>query len=122
MERQQIISILEQLARGFDPITGAPVHDVFAGPDVIRALFLAADALKMPVGTPAANRPGAAGVRWTDQEDALLCSEFDGGTPIPEIARAHNRTRGAITSRLVKLGRIAPETVRVRDRGAALPA
>lgn len=100
MEQTQAVTILESLANGAE------------APDVVSALRLAVDTLKRKP------QPAAAGARWTSEEDAQLCSEYDGGTPVPEIASLHDRTKTAITLRLVKLGRIDPETVRVRDRGA----
>ncbi|MGZ5433179.1 MAG: hypothetical protein ACXW31_16970 [Thermoanaerobaculia bacterium] len=50
----------------------------------------------------------------------ILGGEFDAGTTIREIALKHGRTSGAITSRLVKLGKIDASTVTSRDRGARL--
>jgi hypothetical protein len=123
MDQDQVITTLDSLANGLDPTTGSRIpHDLFQSPDVIRALFAAANLLReRPTGaraTPPASRPASAGARWNDEEDALLCREFDAGTPISDIARQHGRTSGAITSRLVKLGRIAPDAVKVRERGA----
>lgn len=126
MQIQQVISILDSVAAGVDPKTGELIpNDVFHSPDVIRAFFTAANALRTnataaPIATVPApvskNRPQAAGARWTEQEDTLLCDEFDGGVPVAEIARLHGRTTGAINSRLVKLGKVDPETVNVRER------
>jgi hypothetical protein len=125
MERSQVITVLESLASGVDPTTGVVSHEVFAAPNVIRALFVAADLLKRtpaPATATQKQQPPAAGARWTSDEDAVLAREFDQGTSIAEIASRHSRTRGAITSRLVKLGRIDASTVRLRDRGAAAHA
>ena len=124
MERSQVITVLESLASGIDPTTGVVSHEVFAAPNVIRALFVAADLLKQ-TPAPASSlkqQPPAAGARWTADEDVVLAREFDQGTSIAEIASRHSRTRGAITSRLVKLGRIDASSVRLRDRGAAVHA
>ncbi|HYC62492.1 MAG TPA: hypothetical protein VEK79_23275 [Thermoanaerobaculia bacterium] len=85
----------------------------------IAALRAAANALT--TGAPAKpSRVASAGTRWDDAEDVRLCAEFDSGMPVPEIAAAHSRSRTAITLRLVKLGRIDPSTVRVRERNAPL--
>ncbi len=46
------------------------------------------------------------GKRWSEQEDAQLISEFKENRQVKEMAKAHGRTRGAITSRLFKLGLI----------------
>jgi hypothetical protein len=110
MELQQVVSIVESLANGVDPGSGAPI--AFHSSDVPAALTTAAGILKGRDG----NRPAAAGQRWTGDEDALLCHEFDGGMPVADIARQHGRSRGAITLRLVKLGRIEEESVKLRQR------
>jgi hypothetical protein len=102
---------------------------VFHTADVIRAFYAAAGMLRQATPPPEAgaaastaersirtDRPASAGARWTNEEDALLCAEFDGGMTVHDIATQHGRTRGAITSRLVKLGRIDPDTVNVRNR------
>ena len=121
MEMERVVSILDSLAAGVDPGSGGVIpHETYQSPDVIRALFTAANTLRQPrAAAPArasGDRPHAAGRRWSEEEDSLLCHEFDGGMSVPDIARQHDRTRGAITSRLVKLGRLDPETVRVRER------
>jgi hypothetical protein len=113
MELQRVVTIVESLAAGVDPETGASLpHEVFRTPDVVRALSEAATLLK---GRP---RPAAAGQRWTEEEDSLLCHAFDGGTAVPEIARQHGRSTAAITLRLVKLGRIDADSVKVRARAS----
>ena len=110
MELQQVVSIVESLASGVDPGSGAPI--AFHSPEVPEALTTAAGILKGRDG----HRPAAAGQRWSEDEDALLCHEFDGGTPIADIAKQHGRSRGAITLRLVKLGRLEAESVKLRQR------
>lgn len=50
------------------------------------------------------NRPEGAGAPWTDEEDAQLEEEWNSGMKIAEIARLHDRTGGAIRSRLKKHG------------------
>ncbi len=124
MELQRVVTIVESLAAGVDPETGTRIpHDAFHKPDVIRALVAAAALLKERGDTASAtaasrNGPPAAGQRWSDEEDSLLCHSFDGGTSIADLARQHGRSAAAITLRLVKLGRIDPATVKMRERGA----
>ena len=102
--------IIEVLAGGVDPATGEvlPDNSPLSSPHVIRALFLAAKALELmaikPV-RPAAAAPGNAGKPWTEDEDQRLLAAFDAGTPVAELVRAHERTTGAINSRLIRLGR-----------------
>ena len=103
--------IIEVLAGGVDPATGEVLPDdsPLSSPHVIRALFIAAKALELMAAKPArpaAAAPGNAGKSWTDDEDQRLVAGFDAGTPVAALARTHERTTGAINSRLVKLGRL----------------
>lgn len=49
-------------------------------------------------------RPDGAGASWSEEEDKQLDEEFNAGMKISEMARIHNRTNGAIRSRLRKHG------------------
>lgn len=111
LEAQQII---EGLARGLDTSTGevmpdsSPCAGLLNQPHVIRALFMAARALEQGPAKAArkADPPGKAGQPWSEEEDQRLTAAFDGGTPVAELARSHERSRGAITSRLMRFGRL----------------
>jgi len=129
MERKRVVSILKTLASGVDPLTNEPAHQAFTGMEVIRALFLAADWLANggdpidPSGARAApparrDKPRAAGMPWSEEEDLALAAEFDAGVTVSEMAVQHGRTRGGITTRLVKLGKIDPSSVKQRERYA----
>jgi hypothetical protein len=109
MEIRRALEILEALADGLDPETGKPSAEesVLQQPDTVRALHLALTALglgmsKQPHGT--SNSYNA----WSAGEDAQLCEEFLAHVQFAEIANIHGRSRGAIVSRLMKLGRIKP--------------
>jgi hypothetical protein len=128
MERQEVIHTLESLANGVDPQSGAAIaHDVFESPSTVRALFTAATLLKNndsppeKAPRPATTRFAAAGSPWTAEEEARLASEFDSGDSIAQIALRHGRSSGAISLRLVKLGRLDSSAVKVRER-ASRPA
>lgn len=126
MNRQEVITVLESLANGIDPGTGARIpHETFQTADTVRALFAATAFLKAPEmqavrQSARATNPTftSAGTPWSAEEDARLGQEFDAGLTTAQIALQHGRTSGAITSRLVKLGRLDPATVKSRDRGA----
>ncbi|MBS2132314.1 hypothetical protein KEX41_29475 (plasmid) [Burkholderia thailandensis] len=102
--------VIDLLARGIAPTTGeilpedGPLSDV----RVVRALLLASDALAAmdENGVAARSRPAQAGTSWSDDEDERLARAYDSGTPVNELARLHERTRGAIRSRLKKLGKL----------------
>ena len=113
MKTTQAQQIIEGLARGLDTTTGEVLPDSspLSQPQVIRALFMAARALEqVRANAPRkADPPGNAGKPWSDEEDQRLMAAFDGGTPIAELAKSHERSRGAITSRLMRFGRLQVE-------------
>jgi hypothetical protein len=118
MDRQQVITVLDSLANGLDPATGERIPlDAFHRGDTVRALFAATELLKE---APAKRKSIAAGSPWSAEEDVRLCSEFDSGMTIAQIALQHGRTSGGITARLVKLGRLDPTAVKSRERGARI--
>jgi hypothetical protein len=102
--------LIDALARGIDPRTGAalqapgPLDD----PQVIRALFVASQLLAAAAKrvTPAPQRPGNAGKPWTAEEETLLAEAFDQGTSLRDLAQRHGRSPGGIAARLVRLGKI----------------
>ena len=102
--------IIESLANGIDPETGEilPAQSTFNSPQVIRALFVAGNALEKAAKRAERDNslPGNAGRSWSDEEDQALLVNFDSGAPVKEIAVKHGRTQGAIAARLVRLGRI----------------
>jgi hypothetical protein len=107
--------VIEVLARGIDPQTGEllPDDNPLNSPHVIRALFLAAKALELQGGKPAKQptaKTGNAGKPWTEDEDQQLAQAFDAGQPVAALARTHQRTSGAITARLMRLGRLQLNT------------
>ena len=119
---EHVVSILESLANGIDPATDTEIPDsAFRSPEVIRALFTASAMLQQRPDDAAAarrSRPAAAGARWTEEEDAEVCREYEAGASFSAIAQKRTRTTGAIMSRLVKLGRVDAETLspRIRER------
>ena len=73
-------------------------------------------ALQVPASKP---RKPAPPLSRPAAEDALLEQAHAAGMRIAELARAHERTSGAITARLVRLGRIeSPPGLRLRGTSA----
>jgi hypothetical protein len=108
--------IIEVLADGRCPQTGQklPADSTFQQPDVVRALFFAAWALERAEQSErrATSLPEQAGKAWDSAEEQRLCESFDVGKTVVELARIHGRTRGAIQSRLERLGKIEPQARR----------
>jgi hypothetical protein len=63
--------------------------------------------------------------RWTAEEDAELTEQFHAGCTVAEMAKMHDRRRGGISARLVRLGLIDPDTpereVGQPDRTSPMP-
>lgn len=112
MELAQAIEIVKALADGLDPKSREPLvnESVYQDPDTARALYTAVSVLEETRRQEErkAQLPPNAGRPWDDTEDKKLCEEFHRGVSFDEIARVHARTRGAIISRLVKLGKVHP--------------
>ena len=118
MDTPRAIELLRALADGHDPFTGQsfPPGSPYQQADTVRALYCAIEALDGSNATitsrpaKAATDPSrpAAGKPWTPAEEQQLRDAFASNPSIPELAAAHGRSRGAISSRLVKLGLIQP--------------
>lgn len=106
--------VLENLANGIDPVTGellggdSPLHQAV----VVRALFQAVKALSELErrAAPVRLKAEKTGTAWSADEDQRLLAGFDGGQPVAELARLHQRSNGAIRSRLKRLGRLLDES------------
>ncbi|MBU9721643.1 MULTISPECIES: hypothetical protein [Bacillaceae] len=110
MEIKKAIEVVTLLADGIDPHTGEvfPHVSPFQDPDTVRALFLAIKGLEQLEKNEKRRKqlPDNAGKGWEEQEEYLLANGFDSGKTINELAEIHQRTNGAIRSRLVKLRKI----------------
>ena len=69
-----------------------------------------------PNGAPEALSvpPARAGESWSSEEDAQLVDEVRAGVPLMEIVRRHERSRGAIRSRLKKRGLLTHDSAILR--------
>lgn len=110
MQTSEALNIIRALADGINPITGEVLEEdsLCQNPQIIRALFAAAQALEKPQERPKReeNLPANAGQSWESEEEQRLCAEFDAGLSVNQLAQKHQRTNGSIQSRLVKLGKI----------------
>jgi len=82
-------------------------HDIVNDPLIVRALFLAIEALTdhdiPPLPDASQKHLRRAGQSWSEQEDEQLRQEFSRGINLQIITEIHCRTQGAIASRLVHL-------------------
>lgn len=104
-------TIIEALSDGVDPRSGdllAPGSPIDSS-DVIRALHAAITAIdcEMRRRGRRAVLPPQAGKPWPLEDDQKLAELFDSGQPVSAIAKAFQRTRGAIASRLVRLEKVS---------------
>ena len=110
MDDARAAEILKSLAAGMDPAAGQPLTSIapLQSPDVVRALFLAADSLetRLRQSRRQSTLPRNAGKPWAPEEDERLLAGFDAGTKVDELATTHERTRAGIEARLVKHGRL----------------
>ncbi|MBE7523470.1 MAG: hypothetical protein HS109_13940 [Burkholderiales bacterium] len=120
MEREDLLRSLAAWRDGVDPGSGAlltPDHPA-QRTDFLRVVCAAIDALEVPRPASLSGAPpdrANAGRPWSAAEDALLAQAHAAGMGVTELARAHGRTQGAITARLVKLELIAlPPGMRLR--------
>ncbi|HKW25445.1 MAG TPA: hypothetical protein VJN48_06645 [Terriglobales bacterium] len=114
MELAKAIDIVKSLADGFDPQSHEVLvnESVYQNPDTARALYTALSVLEETRQREErkALLPPNSGRPWDETEDKKLCDEFHRAVAFDEIAQVHSRTRGAIISRLVKLGKIHPKS------------
>jgi len=110
MELSEAYKIIKLLSEGIDPETGEVLEEenTFNKPQVIRAMFVAVNALErvQKIESKKEALPGNAGKAWTKEEDNDLIKAFDRNATINELAEVHSRTKGAITARLVRLGKL----------------
>jgi hypothetical protein len=104
------LSILRALADGRHPLTGETLPDesCYQSAKVLRALLAGIEALEKAEQKKSRVLPGAAGKPWDAEEDESLVADFESGTTIAALAQTHERTEGAIRSRLMRLGKLVP--------------
>ena len=112
METFEALLIIESLADGVDPFTGEvlPDNSPYQNAQTVRALFLARNALERLEARQRREEhlPENAGQPWRQIEDEQLTASFDEGMTIRQLAERHERTEGAIQSRLERLGKSPP--------------
>lgn len=111
-ETAESLRILRALAEGKHPLTGVelPNESCYQSAKVLRALLVGIEALEKAAKRKNRSLPAEAGKPWSTEEDQTLIAEFEKGTLIKDLAQKHQRTQGAIHSRLMKLGKLLPSS------------
>lgn len=106
MSAKEAQAILEALVSGANPLTGEVLEAEHICRDevVLAALKKALIALGEDKAKP--SQPSRAGAAWSQREDDRLAYLHESGLKVKAIADDFQRSRGAIRSRLVKLGLI----------------
>lgn len=115
METGNAIKIIMALANGINPRTGEGFSEKspYRNPQTIQALLVAIEGLKQIKSAEERQKsPKNAGEYWKDDEDLQLISAFDAGEKVSQLAKKHQRSRGAIVSRLLMHGRVPPPVTR----------
>jgi hypothetical protein len=103
--RKEAHRIVSLLACGFDPDRPerALIADVLERPNVIRALFLAAEALDGDLNRAETIAEPRMGKPWTKDEDDELRYETAQNESLGIISSRHQRSEGGIIARMVHL-------------------
>ena len=100
MDDIKAAEILKSLAAGMDPAAGQPLTSIapLQSPDVVRALFLAADSLEMRLrqSRRQSTLPRNAGKPWSSDEDERLLAGFDAGTRVFDSVRPKLESEGLV--------------------------
>lgn len=102
-------AIIELLLEGVNPVTCKAISrdSVLDEPEVLRALFIASNALSGSFSSRSSGaKPRRSGEPWGDDEDDKLLRAVEEGVSIDALAIEHQRSIGAITSRLAKYDRV----------------
>jgi hypothetical protein len=112
MELPEALRILKALADGVDPETGEVFSkdSPYQNPQSIRALAVAVQTVEETLARQQKKTalPQSAGRPWSKEEDQQLMEGHESGMTIRQLAIKHQRTDGAIQSRLIKLGKLPP--------------
>lgn len=86
-----------------------PYNDSCNQGEIVRALNVVVAELDKLAVRKSRPQPDNAGKPWTKDEEEQLTEEYRGGIAASEIAKLHNRSKGAITARLVRLGMVSDQ-------------
>lgn len=108
MEIDRAKELLTILADGINPITGEllPDEDSCNHVEIVRALHSVIMELDNKNKSQTKKYRENSGKPWTEEEEKQLIDEYHEGLKVKDIAKAHERSNGAIMARLLKLGEV----------------
>lgn len=127
LTQEKALLILKNLASGVDPYTGLSISDKspYQNAQTVRALFMAIEALKnsstadlptvvktdvmttsVTTGTLSSKTLGNARKLWKAEETRNLLKAYNSGLSLDQLALKHQRSKGSIKKRLIKLGKL----------------
>ena len=113
MKLEKAKELLSALADGVNPLTGEVLGegDSCNQPDIIRALHTVLFALDKAETTEKKprNLPDNAGKPWSEEDDKQLQLLYEGGFSVRELCEYFKRTKGSITARLERFGKLPIE-------------
>lgn len=111
LRSSEALNIIEKLSEGINPLSDEPLapNSTCLDEDIQQALQIAIPALQARIRwiERQAQLPDNAGKPWKTEEDDRLSSGFESGDSVDILADRHQRTKGSITSRLIKQGKIS---------------
>ena len=111
MHTFEAFRIIEKLSKGINPLSDEPLtpKSLCLNDDIQRALQVAISALQARIKwiERQAKLPANAGKPWEIEEEESLNTGFDNGDSVDTLAERHQRTKGSIMSRLIKMGKIS---------------
>lgn len=111
MHTFEAFRIIEKLSKGINPLSDEPLtpKSLCLNDDIQRALQVAISALQARIKwiERQAKLPANACKPWEIEEEESLNTGFDNGDSVDTLAERHQRTKGSITSRLIKMGKIS---------------
>ena len=121
MDTSQTRNIVRTLAQGIHPTTGEvfPPESPYNDPQVIRALYSILESVKTAKRPKRsleerrrenleAGRPANVGLRWTEEDRALVKSDFRKGMSIEKLAGKLERSPSAVVAEVIRQDLMPP--------------
>jgi hypothetical protein len=108
MDKEKAISYLMLLKSGINPVDGSLIdtQSFLNKLEMIEFFDFLLFMTKTDNKLKTTKKEIIPSTKWEKEEDLTLSIEWINNVPVDEITRLHNRSRNAIITRLVKIGRL----------------